>query len=85
MSEATGGRQVGSLRTSAEWRGFGFVHLDGHPPAGRSGVFLHFSELPRGCAPREGLRLAFRVVDTPKGARAADVEVLEDQAPAGSF
>ncbi|MCB0008677.1 MAG: cold shock domain-containing protein, partial [Anaerolineales bacterium] len=67
------GRQSGRLKSWSDR--FGFIIPDG----GGKDVFIHVSQLPAGASPSEGLRLRYRTEPGPKGPRAIDVILAEEE------
>jgi CspA family cold shock protein len=69
-----GGRLAGTIKNLVDQRGFGFIKVD------ETGVeyFFHHSGLGKGVRfddLRQGTRVTFAVSASPKGPRAADVEL----------
>jgi cold shock CspA family protein len=58
------------LRFGAQ--GYGWASIDGS----RKTAFVHINDVRERLAPREGDRIEFEILETPKGPKALDVELL---------
>lgn len=65
-------REQGTIKFFNSDKGYGFVSRDGLPD-----VFLHASALPSGADVGEGDRVSFEIQDTPRGKKAAAVQLEE--------
>ena len=65
--------EEGVLSAWLEQQGYGWIRRHG----AEEDAFVHRTALPRGTStPQVGMRVAFKVMETAKGPRAVDVQVL---------
>lgn len=63
----------GTIKKYLSYRGFGFIEVEGR----EDDVFFHVSNYPRSALPASGQEVEFKLVETPKGEEATEIQVVE--------
>jgi CspA family cold shock protein len=64
----------GTIARWFDWRGYGFIDVDGS----EKDVFVHSADVKGSYSIRQGEKVEFDIIDTYKGPKAVNVQVISD-------